>query len=235
MFVRFVSHEIRTPLNTVFLGLKLLKQQIRQKKSSDEYLVTIGDMHDSCDIALNTLNDLLSYEKLEAGILKLEKTTFSALDFLLNAVKPFFIQVGVLMIYIYTERIFFIILLTTDSSFFLQRPCYDMYLQSRQSGIDLHILNEAELRESLLHVNISADRHKLAQVVRNYISNALKFTPPKGVVTVSADIVVRSKEFVMDSESTDFSMRSSKFLRIKVKDTGPGIKKVYYNILGIDM
>jgi signal transduction histidine kinase len=48
------------------------------------------------------------------------------------------------------------------------------------------------------------DRERILQVLRNYISNAVKFTPARGQVTVSA----ASQEGA---------------LRVCVRDTGPGI------------
>lgn len=111
-----MSHEIRTPLNTVFLGLKLLKEDLYKNSTSNnnrkstcittgnsttsslmlpnaEVLETIADIENSCETALNILNDLLSYEKLEAGLLKLEKTKIAAWQFVKESVRPFFIQV----------------------------------------------------------------------------------------------------------------------------------------------
>jgi signal transduction histidine kinase len=84
-FVRYVSHEIRTPLNTVSMGLKLI-QDLRYREQwtqeeiekgvapTDEDLFEMADeVKESCDIAINILNDLLLYEKMEGGLLVLER------------------------------------------------------------------------------------------------------------------------------------------------------------------
>jgi signal transduction histidine kinase len=57
--------------------------------------------------------------------------------------------------------------------------------------------------------NIRADRTKLRQILYNLISNAIKFTPEKGKVTVSAS-------------------KKEGMLEIKVLDTGTGLLKEYY-------
>jgi signal transduction histidine kinase len=63
------------------------------------------------------------------------------------------------------------------------------------------------------HIQISADFHKLSQVVRNLLSNAMKFTPIGGSVTVavSCSLEVSSGTF---------------FLKVCVTDTGHGISLV---------
>ena len=97
-FVRFVSHEIRTPLNVMTMGLKLLQDQyVHYKKMSNtskfqpkyvklplpipapvqgfESVIDaelIGDMLHSGDVAVNILNDLLLYEKIEGNLLNME-------------------------------------------------------------------------------------------------------------------------------------------------------------------
>ena len=44
---------------------------------------------------------------------------------------------------------------------------------------------------SLQDLYLNIDQHKLSQVLRNMVSNALKFTPPGGKVVVSATVVTR--------------------------------------------
>eukprot|EP01041_Mallomonas_annulata_P011190 gene11190-23377_t len=91
-FVRFVSHEIRTPLNAVKLGLLLIKRGIDQGEDADEILKTLDEVECACGVSLDILNDLLSYEKLEAGIMTLEKVEVNAWTFLMTTVRPFVMQ-----------------------------------------------------------------------------------------------------------------------------------------------
>jgi len=93
IFVRSVSHEIRTPLNTVFLGLKLLYEEMTKESKGSEWLDIIVDLQKSTDSAVDILNDLLAYEKLESGILKLDKSDVSLRAFLNDTIHPFLLQV----------------------------------------------------------------------------------------------------------------------------------------------
>ena len=93
LFIRYVSHEIRTPLNTVFLGLKLLQDDLTLTDSTSERLETVRDIKDSCDIAISTLNEVLTFDKLESGAMRLERCKVRAMDFIENAIKPFHVQV----------------------------------------------------------------------------------------------------------------------------------------------
>ena len=71
-FVRHVSHEIRTPLNIVTSGLDLLLAL--SKNMSADIIDIIGDMRGACAVAIDILNDLLTYEKLDSDLLVLEKS-----------------------------------------------------------------------------------------------------------------------------------------------------------------
>ena len=92
--VRLVSHEIRTPLSTVKVGLELVEKRIRQGYIIGEELLDIlDDSRQSCDSAIAILNDLLNYEKLDAGIMALERTEFAALSLIEETMRPFLSQV----------------------------------------------------------------------------------------------------------------------------------------------
>ena len=72
---------------------------------------------------------------------------------------------------------------------------------------------------------IEADKHKLSQVIRNFISNALKFTPAGGNITVRAFVVDR----VLASRSSFVSVfPEASVFRVEVQDTGHGIAAVSY-------
>ena len=62
---------------------------------------------------------------------------------------------------------------------------------------------------------ITADRHRLQQVIYNLLSNAIKFTGPGGYVKVTADTV---------SAALAAGESANRALRIMVADTGIGIK-----------
>jgi CheY-like chemotaxis protein len=115
--------------------------------------------------AVDILNDLLCYEKLESGILELHKENIVVDSFLNNCVTMFSAQarecgVTITMITNATDRD---IVVTQDDSI---------------------------LSTSLLPTDgIFADKFKMDQVIRNLMSNALKFTPRGGVVTINATFV----------------------------------------------
>jgi signal transduction histidine kinase len=173
--VRYISHELRTPLNTAFLGLKLLSSDL--KASNDpkdiERYETLCDVNMSCTAAVDILNDLLCYEKLESGILELHKEDIVVDSFLKDFVLSFSVQ-------------------------------------ARECGITVNTITEVSHRgaempsddgkvsRSLLPDDmIYADKFKMDQVIRNLMSNALKFTPRGGSVTINASFVYDSHEEAM--------------------------------------
>ena len=95
MFMRYISHEIRTPLNTTFLGMNVLKKELKAefKNKPHRCFKTLQETQVSCDIAVSILNDMLLYDKVESGLLKLELESISPWSFFKAAVEPSFIQV----------------------------------------------------------------------------------------------------------------------------------------------
>ena len=94
MFVRYVSHEIRTPLNTTLLGLNLLGNEVRDGTADENVLAElIQDATGSCTIAIGILNDLLMYEKIDGGLLTLERAETPVWSFVEDVLKVFLIQV----------------------------------------------------------------------------------------------------------------------------------------------
>ena len=203
VFVRYVSHEIRTPLNTVLMGIRLLKDEMtRVGKDMNKLTDIVLDIEISCDAAIHILNGLLDYEKLESGIMKLEKSKIPLWPFLRDSVRPF-------------------------------------QIQARQAGVTLSICNEEESSVALQSYALYGDQHKLCQVLRNCISNALKFTPRGGSVTIKATVCIPESYYLRrngdnyrvnpDVESVvpcsrvgSVDSRES-YIRVQVIDTGHGI------------
>ena len=83
-YVRYISHELRTPLNSAFLGLKMILDQLRGSEDpvDKERYETLWDVHRACMTAVDILNDLMCYDKIESGILVLHKEDVIPLPFL---------------------------------------------------------------------------------------------------------------------------------------------------------
>eukprot|EP01041_Mallomonas_annulata_P007719 gene7719-15794_t len=90
-FVRHVSHEIRTPLSTVTMGIQLLKRSLNTCGDVDlkELNDIVSDLEGSCETAIEILNELLDYEKLEAGIMTIDKTRVMMKGLLDKNIRPF--------------------------------------------------------------------------------------------------------------------------------------------------
>jgi signal transduction histidine kinase len=68
---------------------------------------------------------------------------------------------------------------------------------------------------------IDVEKHKMEQVVRNFMTNAIKFMPQGGKITV--------KVFVIEDFSNGNPLRfftGDAIMRVEVQDTGPGMTKV---------
>jgi len=87
--------------------------------------------------------------------------------------------------------------------------------------------NIGEVEYDLSKYIIYGDMHKLNQVLRNILSNAIKFTPKGGSITVCVEAYEVSTDRTMLA-SNKYSVKESKFNRLKISctDTGPGIAKV---------
>ena len=103
--VRFISHEVRTPLNTTYLCLKYLENLFNKNSMTltltprviDEIKEIIIDSNRSCDDAIDVLNQLLLYDKLESNLLELDKSIIDILPFLESTFLPFERQVSYIL------------------------------------------------------------------------------------------------------------------------------------------
>jgi signal transduction histidine kinase/CheY-like chemotaxis protein len=145
-----------------------------------ERFETLSDVNTSCSTAIDILNDLLCFEKLESGILELHKTNEPILPFIQGCVNMFSAQAR--------ECEVSLELITTHAVSFAstrrasRHPPTEL-LPSEVVSTAIKNSVKCTIQESdIVHI----DKFKMDQVVRNLISNALKFSPRGTKVTVEA-------------------------------------------------
>jgi hypothetical protein len=171
-FVTYFSHEIRTPLDTIHLsvkvlseGLAILQGEVKDigdtlspsiSKKIEELIDFTLDVEESNDAAVATLNDLINYDKIMLGAMVLNLGKHSVWKIVADAVRPFYVQAHKKEIKI------------------------EMDLEPLRKGASA---SDAEKMYSLV---VLADMLRLKQVLRNLVSNALKFTRVgDGVITIT--------------------------------------------------
>lgn len=198
IFVRFISHEIRTPMNVLCLGLKLLEDELKVldikpncQPKFDECISLIQELHESSDTAVVVLNDLINYDKIEMKTMMIEKQPLLIWNLVQRTVKPLVVQA----------------------------KHADINLT-----VDLEITSitiSAARQQQMNHLIVLGDDIKIGQVIRNIVSNAIKFSSPHSEVIITAkwlDDEAPNKKFEVPP-----GYHHNGFILIKVKDFGPGL------------
>jgi signal transduction histidine kinase len=197
--IRYVSHEMRTPLNISILGSKIaldtlneltkrlsvMNIQVSTSNSIIESLSkTIKRLTDMCNTAVSTLDDVLTFDKLDEKKLILEKQAACPLELVREVISQF-----------------------EDSA------------QALKIEMRMACLPEGSL-SWLYDIEFTCDRAKIIQILRYLLSNAIKYTPSQGRVTV---VLENYKDDNEDQHRK--SDHCSRMVRISVKDTGRGISQ----------
>jgi PAS domain S-box-containing protein len=66
-FLANMSHELRTPLNAIIGFSEIIRDQMFGPVGQPQYVEYAGDIHDSGELLLSLINDILDMSKIEAG------------------------------------------------------------------------------------------------------------------------------------------------------------------------
>jgi len=218
--IGYLSHEMRSPLNTAFLGLEYINGEMSKigerlalsnektqtvtyhelvsAEQIEDILTTSHHVLDSCRVATTTLDDLLTADKIGDGKLLINPLPCNPWGLFKSCIGPFTINAN--------EKNITFVVTSVDRTL-------SCLLDDTKP--------ETETASSCCEYSIEVDEFKISQVIRNMLSNALKFTPPEGQVSMDIEIVLASPE---NSAVRSISKRKfDRIVRLSVKDTGPGI------------
>ena len=92
-FLRYIGHEVRTPLNVALVGIHCLDIELSKIESPATLMDISRELKRSCTDAVDILNDMLTLEKAEAGLLELFPSTIEVMPFVEGIVRAFDLQV----------------------------------------------------------------------------------------------------------------------------------------------
>lgn len=218
-FLANVSHELRTPLNSI-IGFAELLQAILQQDATlagitDERRAQIakrGRYLDNIVSAgrnlLEMINELLEMARIEAGRLEIRPEPMdvgAACDGLLALIRPLAQRKN--------------IELTLEAPGQSPRPADAHRPDPRETFAEAltSALAHPEAEDAERLPVITTDPRKFQQIIFNFLSNAVKFTPEGGRVTLRAERL----------RGTDGEER----VRVSVLDTGPGIAEEHHKTI----
>jgi hypothetical protein len=201
------------------MGLNFCTSQIPVKttnlteKSMRETLIEISA---ASRVAIEILNDLLLYDKLESGLVTLKKEVVGVIDFMSECLQMFAVQIRAKNI----------------SLSFVNKTApirSEGHCTGTASSDTTSLQDSAAVRNLMTHnhdINqiqqgrISAvskmdkfevDKSKLSQVIRNIMSNAIKFTPDDGNIQIIVEFETYTTRSSSDSvyESSNQSTNES--------------------------
>ena len=201
-FVRFVSHEVRTPLNSVAMGLKLMQDEMKKNKGAT-----------TCNNNGESWVDLVD---------EIQNNTPCAVDVLTDLLNYDKIENG---------RGLTLELTVIPIWSLIEKTVQEFKLPLASKGITLHFALPMTQKPEAVHQKVVGDRVRLAQVLRNLMSNACKFTPNGGDITVEVQweelpqhTASTPREFVVKGNET-VTGKSSGELVLTVQDTGAGMTR----------
>ncbi len=188
-FISTVSHELRTPLASMKESVAIVQEQVvgALNEQQQKFLDIAGR---NTDRLADLINDVLDFQRLEAGKTKLNVT---------------YNDVGQLA----TE------------------VCETMALLAKKNNVALKLDCQEDMAPAQL------DRNKIIQVMTNLISNAVKFTPARGHISVG--VRQQEEELVFTVSDTGMGIPGEalgklfeRFYRVRhqgqqIKGTGLGL------------
>ena len=202
------------------MGMQLSIDQIPEDTKEPvevERRETLVETQSACGAALDILNELLLFDKLETGALVLHKQSVPVTELVEDSVRMFSAQAR--------EKSIELSITNNDETMLM--PTVE-----GTSEVPLALCDTDE---------VSVDKNKVVQVIRNVVSNAIKFTPTSGKIQVNVKFEQHVKSHKCMLAASTSSIKSSHTTEtacddlegemvsgevvIEVRDSGAGISE----------
>ena len=238
---RYISHELRGPLNVTSMAIEYCMNVIPEDTTDPEkqsILESLMEANCACDDGLTILNGLLLNDKVDNSIVILNKEELKVKSFVTDYLKMYVAQVHAKSIKLEmyncdVDSELFLTQLSTDS--LTQLSTGDtLSLRKSQNSLDFRTVSSKSMKTKIDDNTFGlsetftsgeciedddtlfADKSKLGQVIRNLMSNAIKFTPDEGTIKVFI-------KFIPKYSQPNEVLATNGMLIFEVKDSGAGI------------
>jgi signal transduction histidine kinase len=196
-FMRYITHEIRNPTSIVSTTLELLKtklesfiQHCTDDASGTALIEENGEVADKT-VAHSRNESRQAFDRDRVirkdidnyrGLLSLVTDAQTANNTALEVLNEFLVFDKLTSKMMHIEAAF-----VNRPRSLIKSMVHPFYVAARQKGIHLHMrtVGTSEDIKLLERLFLVADVGKIGQVMRNFLSNAIKFTKPTGHVTVT--------------------------------------------------
>ncbi|GAA6027725.1 hypothetical protein JCM8097_008002 [Rhodosporidiobolus ruineniae] len=173
-FSSYIFHEVRVPLNTALLAVQNLKG-IGVFSQDSEYGVEYQALEGSLQMMSQVLNDVLDFSRMERGGFSSVSRPFSLHNVMNSIFVPLRLDAAARGLTLHTNLDPLIDRLATQAAF-------------PEEDIDASEVREGDGR-------CMGDEMRLRQVVGNLVSNACKFTPRAGEITITTELIYPLQEY----------------------------------------
>jgi signal transduction histidine kinase/CheY-like chemotaxis protein len=233
-FVRYISHEIRTPINTIHIGINLILDELRTILKEGDLSVPVKEklqhwhevvfaVSDSSVSAIQVLNDILDYEQIQISKLNMDLSVFSPWQVFEEVYESFKYNfeakgIGGCMSTVHIAEGNAAMRSISASAAVAEGAC------SASPAADAAADAAAPSADPKGQFVVNGDKKKIQQVVRNFMSNAIKFTNVDGQISLEMSWI---PEIPADKKHKCHSNCNAKdgYAELRISNTGVGLSK----------